>query len=130
MEVLDQRGLLDRFHGRRIPGVHFSALPLDLSDIPMRQPYVLVISQSEVERLLRELHQIGPVLLYRLPVDDVAAVLAERWFSGFDQSRDCVYFSGYVLAAAPQAGEVGGRAWSWRFRGSRRWTVGRPCVGG
>ncbi|NBE92338.1 hypothetical protein FE391_06055 [Nonomuraea sp. KC401] len=56
MEALDQRGLLDRFleRGRPRQGVHFSGLRLDLSGVTTRHPYVLVISQSEVERLLAE----------------------------------------------------------------------------
>ncbi|MER7499883.1 FAD-dependent monooxygenase [Nonomuraea pusilla] len=56
METLDQRGLLDRFleRGRPRQGVHFSGLPLDVSDMRTRHPYVLLITQSEVERLLEE----------------------------------------------------------------------------
>nr|WP_082534889.1 FAD-dependent monooxygenase [Nonomuraea pusilla] len=56
METLDQRGLLDRFleRGRPRQGVHFSGLPLDVSDMRTRHPYLLFILQSEVERLLEE----------------------------------------------------------------------------
>jgi 3-(3-hydroxy-phenyl)propionate hydroxylase len=54
LEILDQRGLLDPFlaKGRPRPGAHYAGLPLDLSDAPTRHPYLLVIMQSEVERLL------------------------------------------------------------------------------
>ncbi|WP_372667934.1 FAD-dependent monooxygenase [Amycolatopsis kentuckyensis] len=56
METLDQRGLLDRFLERGQPSqaVRFSTIPLDVSDVATRHPYVLVIAQSEVERLLTE----------------------------------------------------------------------------
>ncbi|ROQ26248.1 3-(3-hydroxy-phenyl)propionate hydroxylase [Streptomyces sp. PanSC19] len=56
LEALDQRGILDRFleRGRRRRNVHFSGLWLDVSDVPTRHPYLLVIPQSEVERLLAE----------------------------------------------------------------------------
>ncbi|MFE5565009.1 FAD-dependent monooxygenase [Amycolatopsis japonica] len=56
LETLDQRGLLDRFleRGPVKQGVHFSALPLDVSDVTTRHPYVLVVGQCEVERLLAE----------------------------------------------------------------------------
>ncbi|WP_394362461.1 FAD-dependent monooxygenase [Amycolatopsis sp. SB7-3] len=56
METLDQRGLLDRFleRGQRRQAVRFAADPLDVSDAATRYPYVLVIAQSEVERLLAE----------------------------------------------------------------------------
>jgi 2-polyprenyl-6-methoxyphenol hydroxylase-like FAD-dependent oxidoreductase len=54
LEVLDQRGILDRFlaEGRPLQAGHFSGLPLDFSGFATRHPYSLMILQAEVERLL------------------------------------------------------------------------------
>lgn len=56
MEVLDQRGWLGPFlaEGRAMPGAHFSALPLDLSGFATRYPYLLMLLQTRIERLLEE----------------------------------------------------------------------------
>src|SRR4051812_7087227 len=55
MEVLDQRGMLAPFlaEGRRLDGAHFSALPLDLTGSATRFPYLLVLLQRHIERLLQ-----------------------------------------------------------------------------
>jgi 3-(3-hydroxy-phenyl)propionate hydroxylase len=54
LEVLDQRGMLDPFlaEGRPLPGARFAGLPLDLSGLPTRYPFLLVIVQRRIERLL------------------------------------------------------------------------------
>ncbi|WP_143736802.1 FAD-dependent monooxygenase [Microbispora sp. GKU 823] len=54
LEVLDQRGMLDPFlaEGRPLPGTRFAGLPLDLSGLPTRYPFLLVIVQRRIERLL------------------------------------------------------------------------------
>jgi 2-polyprenyl-6-methoxyphenol hydroxylase-like FAD-dependent oxidoreductase len=56
LEILDQRGLADRFLelGRPRPAAHYAGLPLDLADLPTRYPFLLLLMQSEVERLLAE----------------------------------------------------------------------------
>ncbi|WP_406730813.1 FAD-dependent monooxygenase [Streptomyces sp. NBC_01794] len=56
VELLDQRGIADRFlaAGRTGPLAHFSFIPLDIGDLPTRHPYALAIHQSRVERLLEE----------------------------------------------------------------------------
>ncbi|RLK53984.1 FAD-dependent monooxygenase [Actinokineospora cianjurensis] len=56
VELLDQRGIVDRFlaAGGTGPFAHFSFLPLDIGDLPTRHPYALAIHQSRVERLLEE----------------------------------------------------------------------------
>ena len=56
METLDQRGVLEPFleRGRRRPSVHFAGIPLDLSAVATRHPFLLIITQSEVERILAE----------------------------------------------------------------------------
>jgi 3-(3-hydroxy-phenyl)propionate hydroxylase len=54
MEVLDQRGMLEPFlaAGRRLQGAHFSGFPLHVEGFATRYPYLLVLLQREIERLL------------------------------------------------------------------------------
>ncbi len=54
LEVLDQRGIADRFlsEGQAHPKAGFSLIPLDLSDFPTRHNYVLALWQGHVERIL------------------------------------------------------------------------------
>jgi 3-(3-hydroxy-phenyl)propionate hydroxylase len=56
LEVLDQRGMVEPFlaEGRPLRAGHFSGLPLRLDDLPTRYPYLLVLLQAHVERLLAE----------------------------------------------------------------------------
>lgn len=56
LEVLDQRGVLDRFLavGELQPVGHFSGLRLDFDESESRHPYPLMILQSAIERLLEE----------------------------------------------------------------------------
>jgi len=56
LEVLDQRGILDRFLrvGEQTPVGHFSGLWLDFDGIESRHPYPLMLPQSAIERLLEE----------------------------------------------------------------------------
>jgi 2-polyprenyl-6-methoxyphenol hydroxylase-like FAD-dependent oxidoreductase len=56
LEVLDARGLADELvtTGQPVPGVRlFQRLTISLAELPSRFPYVLVVPQYEVERLLR-----------------------------------------------------------------------------
>src|ERR1700754_1431617 len=56
MEVLDQRGILERFLevGRPMQAGHFSGLRLDFSRLPTRYPYTLAILQARIEGLLED----------------------------------------------------------------------------
>ncbi|MBL7256053.1 FAD-dependent monooxygenase [Paractinoplanes lichenicola] len=56
LEVLDQRGILDRFLkiGDPQPVGHFSGLYLEFDETESRYPYPLMILQSDIERLLEE----------------------------------------------------------------------------
>ncbi|RDI65200.1 FAD-dependent monooxygenase [Nocardia pseudobrasiliensis] len=56
IEVLDQRGILDRFlaEGRPIQAGHFSGIRLDFSGLPTRYPHTLLLMQYRVERLLEQ----------------------------------------------------------------------------
>lgn len=54
IEVLDQRGIADRFlsRGQLHPAVVFHMVPLGISDFPTRHPYVLALWQNHIERIL------------------------------------------------------------------------------
>ncbi|MEU9136972.1 FAD-dependent monooxygenase [Streptomyces sp. NPDC048404] len=56
LEILDQRGILERFlaEGQPQPVGHFSGLYLDFDESESRHPYPLMILQSAIERLLEE----------------------------------------------------------------------------
>jgi 3-(3-hydroxy-phenyl)propionate hydroxylase len=54
IEVLDQRGVADRFlaEGRAMQVQAFAGIPLDISDFPTRHNYGLALWQSHFERIL------------------------------------------------------------------------------
>ena len=54
IEVLDQRGIADRFssQGQTFPTVWFAGITLDISDFPTRHNYVLGLWQEHIERIL------------------------------------------------------------------------------
>ncbi len=54
IEVLDQRGIADRFlsAGRQMQVQAFSGIPLDISDFPTRHNYGLALLQSDFERIM------------------------------------------------------------------------------
>ncbi|TPM96899.1 hypothetical protein FJ977_17275 [Mesorhizobium sp. B2-1-3A] len=54
IEVLDQRGIADRFlsRGQRFPTVGFHMIRLDISDFPSRHNYLLALRQNHIERIL------------------------------------------------------------------------------
>src|SRR5690348_1063093 len=54
IEVLDQRGVADRFlaEGRVAQVATFGSAPVDMSDFPTRHPYSLAIGQNDIERIL------------------------------------------------------------------------------
>ncbi len=54
IEVLDQRGIADRFlsRGQVAQVAGFSQIRLDISDFPTRHPYGLALWQSHIERIL------------------------------------------------------------------------------
>ncbi len=56
LEVLDQRGILDRFTDIGVPQPvgHFSGLYLEFDEAESRHPYPLMILQTDIERLLEE----------------------------------------------------------------------------
>jgi 3-(3-hydroxy-phenyl)propionate hydroxylase len=56
IEVLDQRGIADRFlsQGQVAQVVRFHMIPLDISDFPTRHNYGLGLWQNHIERILAE----------------------------------------------------------------------------
>ncbi len=54
IEVLDQRGVADRFleAGRTAQVATFGTAGLDMSDFPTRHPYTLALFQNEIERIM------------------------------------------------------------------------------
>lgn len=56
IEVLDQRGIADRFlaRGQVAQVAGFSPIRLDISDFPTRHPYGLALWQNEIERILAD----------------------------------------------------------------------------
>src|SRR3984957_1062197 len=54
IEVLDQRGIADRFlaQGQKAQVVGFAGTPLDISDFPTRHNYELALWQNHIERIL------------------------------------------------------------------------------
>jgi 2-polyprenyl-6-methoxyphenol hydroxylase-like FAD-dependent oxidoreductase len=54
IEVLDQRGVADRFlsQGIVMQVAGFAMVPLDISDFPTRHPYGLALTQNHIERTL------------------------------------------------------------------------------
>jgi 2-polyprenyl-6-methoxyphenol hydroxylase-like FAD-dependent oxidoreductase len=56
IEVLDQRGIADRFlaEGQVVQAAMFGTTVLDMSDFPTRHPYSLGIWQNQIERILAD----------------------------------------------------------------------------
>src|SRR5262245_25558548 len=54
IEVLDQRGIADRFlsQGQVMQVAGFAMTPLDISDFPTRHNYGLALRQERIERIL------------------------------------------------------------------------------
>ena len=67
IEVLDQRGVADRFlsQGQTVQVASFSLIPLDISDFPTRHNYGLALWQNHIERILAEWVAELPVKSYR-----------------------------------------------------------------
>jgi len=104
IEVLDQRGIADRFlsQGQTAQVAAFAWFPLDISDFPTRHNYGLALWQNHVERILAEWVAELPVTVYR-----------EREVTGFTQDDDGIDVSlsgGRSLRADYLVGCDGGRS--------------------
>jgi 3-(3-hydroxy-phenyl)propionate hydroxylase len=103
IEILDQRGIADRFvsEGQRTPG-GYALIPLDISDLPTRHPYVLALLQIHIERILATW------------VDELAVpIYRGREVTGFVQDETGVHVelaNGELLRAQYLAGCDGGRS--------------------
>ena len=102
LELLDQRGIVDRFlaEGKTHPRVSFHAA-LDISDFPTRHNYLLALAQEKTERLLAAWADELNVRIYRdREVDDIAGDdsgvditttqgprMRARWLVGCDGGR-------------------------------------------
>ena len=76
IEVLDQRGIADRFlsQGKVMQVAGFALIPLDISDFPTRHNYGLALWQNHIERILAAW------------VDELAVpIYREREVTGFAQ---------------------------------------------
>jgi 2-polyprenyl-6-methoxyphenol hydroxylase-like FAD-dependent oxidoreductase len=66
IEVLDQRGVADRFlaEGKTAQAAMFGTTVLDMSDFPTRHPYALGIWQNQIERIMAAWIAELPVRVY------------------------------------------------------------------
>jgi 2-polyprenyl-6-methoxyphenol hydroxylase-like FAD-dependent oxidoreductase len=66
IEVLDQRGVADRFlaEGQKHEAMPFGTTVLDIGDFPTRHPYYLGIFQNQIERIMAEWIAELPVRVY------------------------------------------------------------------
>ncbi len=104
IEVLDQRGIADRFlsQGQVYPAVHFHMIPLDISDFSTRHNYVLGLRQNHIERILAE--WVGEL---------AATIYRGREVTGFaqdDTGVDVALSDGQSLRAEYLVGCDGGRS--------------------
>ena len=75
IEVLDQRGVADRFlaEGQVVQAAMFGTTVLDMSDFPTRHPYSLGIWQRHIERIMAEwIAELGVNVEYGQEVADFA----------------------------------------------------------
>lgn len=104
IEVLDQRGVADRFlaEGKVAQATMFGSTVLDMSDFPTRHPYSLGIWQNQIERIMAEWIAELPVRIYY-----------EREVTGFTQDSGGVTVQlagGEALRAEYLVGCDGGRS--------------------
>jgi 2-polyprenyl-6-methoxyphenol hydroxylase-like FAD-dependent oxidoreductase len=104
IEVLDQRGVADRFvaEGKVAQAARFGTTVLDMSDFPTRHPYSLGIWQNRIERIMA-------AWVAELPVQ----VYYEREVTGFAQDEtgvDVRLADGEPLRARYLVGCDGGRS--------------------
>ena len=104
IEVLDQRGIVDRFlaEGKAAQVQAFAGVLLDISDFPTRHPYGMALLQSRFERILAGwLDELG------------VPILREREVTGFtqgDSGVDVALSDGTSLRAQYLVGCDGGRS--------------------
>jgi 3-(3-hydroxy-phenyl)propionate hydroxylase len=104
VEVLDQRGVVDRFlaAGKAMQVQAFAGIPMSISDFPTRHNYGMALLQSHFERILAGwLDELG------------VRILREREVTGFtqdDSGVDVALYDGTSLRAQYLVGCDGGRS--------------------
>jgi len=104
IEVLDQRGIADRFlaEGQRMQNAGFAHIPLDISDFPARHNYGLALWQKHFERIL-----VGWVEELAIPVYRECEVTG---FTQDDTGAEVALSDGQSLRAQYLVGCDGGRS--------------------
>ncbi len=104
IEVLDQRGIADRFlsEGQVAQVAGFGSVRLDISDFPTRHPYGLGLWQNHIERILA-----GWVHELKVPIDYGTEVTG---FAQDDTGVDVALSDGRSLRAQYLVGCDGGRS--------------------
>jgi 3-(3-hydroxy-phenyl)propionate hydroxylase len=104
IEVLDQRGVADRFvsEGQVVQVSQFASVPLDISGFPTRHPYTLGLWQNHIERILA-----GWVDELAVPIRRGCEVTG---FAQDDTGVDVRLSDGRSLRAAYLVGCDGGRS--------------------
>src|SRR5258705_1277056 len=104
IEVLDQRGIADRFlaEGQEAQVAGFASIRLDMSDFPTRHPYGLGLWQKHIERILA-----GWVAELKVPLHYGTEVTG---FAQDDAGVDVVLADGRRLRAQYLVGCDGGRS--------------------
>jgi 2-polyprenyl-6-methoxyphenol hydroxylase-like FAD-dependent oxidoreductase len=104
IEVLDQRGIADRFlsQGQTAQVAAFAGTPLDISDFPTRHNYGLGLWQNHIERILAGwVHELGVPIYYGSEVTG---------FAQDDTGVDVALSDGQFLRADYLVGCDGGRS--------------------
>jgi 2-polyprenyl-6-methoxyphenol hydroxylase-like FAD-dependent oxidoreductase len=104
IEVLDQRGIADRFlaEGKIVQAAGFAGTALDLGEFPSRHPYTLGLFQNHIERIL-----LGWVEELGVPIRRGLEVTG---FAQDDAGVDLHIAEGEPLRAAYLVGADGGRS--------------------
>jgi 2-polyprenyl-6-methoxyphenol hydroxylase-like FAD-dependent oxidoreductase len=104
IEILDQRGIADRFlsQGQETPTTSFGWIPLDIRDLPTRHPYVLALWQERFEKILA-----GWVDELEVPIHRGCEVTG---FAQDDSGVDLSLSAGTSLRASYLVGCDGGRS--------------------
>ncbi len=104
IEVLDQRGIADRFlaEGRVAQAASFGTTVLDMSDFPTRHPYSLSIWQNQIERIMAAWIAELPVRIYY--------GCEVTGFAQDDDGVDVELLDGRSLRARYLVGSDGGRS--------------------
>lgn len=104
IEILDQRGLAERFlaEGTTVQALSFAGTPLEVADLPTRHPYTLALGQAPVERVL-----LGWVEELGVPVRRDVEVTG---FTQDDSGVDVRLADGGCVRTAYLVGADGGRS--------------------